>query len=81
MVAFVIVTGFSGLMLVLLALPLLRLAWEALPLPSVHPGSAREPLASEAQVEAVVRERLYGRPAGQTSSTILPSLPPASNRS
>jgi hypothetical protein len=81
MVAFVIVTGFSGLMLVLLALPLLRLAWEALPLPSARPGSAREPLASETQVEAVVRERLYGRPAGQTSSTILPSFPPASNRS
>jgi hypothetical protein len=77
MVAFVIATGLSGLMLVLLALPLLRLAWDALPLPS----ASGEPLASETQVEEVVRERLYGRPADQTSSTILPSLPPASNRS
>jgi hypothetical protein len=81
MVAFVIVTGFSGLVLVLLALPLLRLACEALPLPSSRLGSSSEPLASERQVEEVVREHLYGRPAGQTSSTILPSLPPASNRS
>jgi hypothetical protein len=81
MVAFVIVTGFSGLVLVLLALPLLRLVWEALPHPSLRPGSAGEPLASETQVEAVVRERLYGRPADQTSNTILPNLPPASNRS
>ena len=63
------------------------------PPPSSAPGPAKptEPMLSpEERVENMVRNRLYGphmrsnvEPAvrRQTSSTILPSFPPAANRS
>jgi hypothetical protein len=81
MLAFVIVIGLSVLALTPLALPLLRLAWEAVPRPALRRTTSGESLAPETKVEEVVRERLYGRRERQVSSTILPSFPPASNRS
>jgi hypothetical protein len=94
MIAFVIVSGPCVLALTPLALPLLGPARDALPPHSSRPDHSGEllggGLAPERRVEDAVRDRLYGphmrwnvEPAvrRQASSTILPSFPPASNRS